>query len=216
MSNPRSNPGSTRASRLEAELRRQAGSHTRLSPEEERALLERRDEDAIDTLVKHNLDLVVAQAEGHLDRGLDFSDLYQEGAVGLVDAVTAYADGGDFRKFASLHIGLQMDSLIDAEAGARREAEADVDDTRALDLAQAAFMQRERRPATDQELADILGWDAARYERVRAMLERAREENDAATLTFLDEGGGELGIDFLDDEPPPDPRRRLPGAGPDD
>ena len=77
-------------------------------------------------------------------------------------------------------------------------------------------MQQRGRAATDVELADILGWDTARYERVKAMLDRARDANDAATLAFLDEGGSDLGIDFLDDEAPPDPRRQLPGAGPDD
>ena len=209
-------PGTESARRLEAELRRQARQGGRLSPDEERALLDRRDKDAVDTLVQHNLDLVVTQAEQHLGHGLDFADLYQEGAVGLVDAVSAYTDGADFRKFASLHIGLQMDSLIDAEAGAVREAQAGVDDTRALDLAQAAFLQREGRAATHAELAEALGWDGARLDRVKAMLDRAREDNDAATLAFLEEGASELGIDFLDDEPPPDPRRRLPGAGPDD
>src|SRR5258708_3956512 len=127
-------PDAESARRLEAELRRQAGRHARLSPDEEVALLDRRDKDATDTLVRHNLDLVITQVEQHLDRGLDFADLYQEGALGLVDAVSAYTGGGDFRKFASLHIGLQMDSLIDAEAAAGREAQADVDDTRALDL----------------------------------------------------------------------------------
>ena len=124
---------SSRNARLEADLRRQAKTYGRLTPEEEGALLASRDGDAFETLVKHNLDLVADQAESHAGRGLGFADLYQEGNVGLVDAIGAYDGKGAFRDFASLHIGLQMDSLIQTEAVARREAAADVEDARLPD-----------------------------------------------------------------------------------
>jgi RNA polymerase primary sigma factor len=205
--------------RIEADLRRQAEEYGRLSAEEEDALLTRRDGDAVDTLVKHNLDLVADQAEAHRDRGLGFADLYQEGNLGLVDAIAAYDGSGDFRDFARLHIGLQMDSLIETEASARKEAAADLEDVRALDFAEVALRQQLGRAASPKELADALHWDTERLEKVAANLEFARSENDAATITFLDEhSSDELGVDFLDDaaERERDPRRRPKGAGPDD
>jgi RNA polymerase primary sigma factor len=209
-------PEPSRSAQIEADLRRQAQHYGRLEAGEEEALLQRRDGDDVDALVKHNLDLVAGQAEAHLDQGLTFADLYQEGSVGLVDAIAAYDGRGDFRDFASLHIGLQMDSLIQSEAAARREAEADLDDVRALDLAQVALRQQLGREAAPAETAKALGWDMERVEKVQANLEYARQENDAATLNFLDDAShDELGVDFLE-EPEEDPRRRPSGAGPDE
>lgn len=209
---------SSPSARLEADLRRQAEQYRRLSVDEERALLATRDSDAVDTLVKHNLDLVAHQAEVHKGCGLGFADLYQEGNVGLVDAVMAYDGTGDFRNFASLHVGLQMDSLIETESSAQREAEADLEDVRALDLARTALAKQLSRRATEVEMAAALGWDMARLAKVQANLEHARQENDAATITFLDdESGDALGIDFVEAEPDErDPRRRPAGAGPDE
>jgi hypothetical protein len=69
-------------------------------------------------------------------------------------------------------------------------------------------------------MARILGWDLERARKIRAMVDRAREQSDAATITFLDDqDADQLGIDFLDEEPDqaePDPRRRPKGAGPDE
>jgi DNA-directed RNA polymerase sigma subunit (sigma70/sigma32) len=203
---------------LEAELRRQASSYTRLTAEQERELLERRpDPGAIATLVERNLDLVVAQADGHAGQALPFSDLYQEGTVGLVDAIGAYTGEGGFRQFASLHIGLQIDSLIRAEDDARAELESDVVDVKTLETAQVMFRRGNRREATAPEMQKLLGWDEGRLERIERMLDVARERNDAATINFLDDSDAEdLGIDFVEEEDSPDPRRRPSGAGPDE
>ena len=211
-----------RERRLEAELRRQAEEYGRLSPDEERRQVDLLPSaDAARSLVEHNLDLVVEQAEAHRDQGLVFSDLYQEGTVGLLDAVAAYptmtgagANRPGFREFASLHIGLQIDSLLQAEAEARKEAEDDVRDVRTLDMAQAMFRSQNRRDATPAEMQATLGWDEGRLERIERMLAVSREQNDAATLSVLEDAdGGELGVDFWEDQP--DPRRRPEGHGPD-
>ncbi|HEV1997788.1 MAG TPA: sigma factor, partial [Candidatus Dormibacteraeota bacterium] len=169
---------------------------------------------AAESLVEHNLDLVVTQAHTHLGRGLPFSDLYQEGSIGLVDAVGAYAGKGEFREFASLHIGLQMDSLIESENRARQETEEDVVDVRTLDMAQVMFRRENGRDAKPIEMQKSLGWDEGRMERIDRMLDLARERNDAATINFLEPSDADdLGIDFVDEQP--DPRRRPTGAGPD-
>ncbi|MFN2463736.1 MAG: sigma factor [Candidatus Dormibacteria bacterium] len=200
---------------LEEELRGQSAAYRRLEPETEAALLRRLpDPDAARQLVEHNLDLVVQQAEQHLDRGLLFSDLYQEGTLGLVDALTVYSGQGHFRDFASLHIGLQMDAQIQAEINAKKEAEDDITDVRMLETAQAMFRRDNRRDATPVELQKSLGWEEGRLERIDTMLSLAREQNDAATINFLDaDASDELGIDFQEDQP--DPYRRPQGHGPD-
>jgi DNA-directed RNA polymerase sigma subunit (sigma70/sigma32) len=201
---------------LDRVLHAQAAEQRPLSIEEERALFARLPEaEASRALVEHNLDLVVDQAERHEDRGLSFADLYQEGTVGLLDAVGAYTGHGTFRDFASLHIGLQMDSLIEAEVGARREADRYVADSRTLDLAQVMFRQQHHREPDQEELADLLKWDRAHLAKVMVMLEAARERNDLLTLEFLEDAGDEVpGTDYP--EPDKDPHRQLRGHGPDD
>lgn len=201
---------------LDRVLHAQAAEQRPLSVEEERALVARLpDAEASRALVEHNLDLVVGQAERHQDRGLSFADLYQEGTVGLLDAVGAYAGQGSFRDFASLHIGLQMDSLIEAEVSARREADRYVADSRTLDLAQVMFKQQHDREPDQEELAALLKWDRAHLAKVMAMLEAARERNDLLTLEFLEDAGDEVpGTDYP--EPEKDPHRQLRGHGPDD
>lgn len=200
---------------LEKELRDQADAYGRLEPDDEAELLNRvPDPRATESLVHHNLDLAVAQAEAHAGRGLPFSDLYQEGTIGLVDAIGAYGGKGAFRDFASLHIGLQMDSLIESEDQARKETEEDVADVRTLDMAQVMFRRENGRDARPVEMQQSLGWDEGRMERIERMLDLARERNDAATINFLEASDADdLGIDFVDEQP--DPRRRPQGAGPD-
>ena len=200
---------------LESELRQQAEQLGRLAPEREAEFLTRLpDPEATRKLIEHNLDLVVAQAEAHLNQGLLFSDLYQEGTLGLVDALTVYTGQGDFRDFASLHIGLQMDSQIQAEINAKKEAQEDIVDVKTLEMAQAMFRSDNKREATAMELQKQLGWDEGRLERIDTMLDLAREHNDAATINALDVADtDELGIDFVEEQP--DPYRRPQGAGPD-
>jgi DNA-directed RNA polymerase sigma subunit (sigma70/sigma32) len=204
-------------------LRAQGARFPALTAEEERDLFRRRDEAAvrddaaagrasIEDLVAHNLELVVDAADAKKGGALSFSDLYQEGSLGLIDAVKAYDGKGTFRDFARLHIGLQMDALINSEQEARREETEAVQDARTLDLAQVMFRRDNHRDASSEEMAKVLGWDITRVVRMEQMLDYARAQNDLATLAFI-ESADEL-VD-LDLEPEVDPYRRLPGAGPD-
>ncbi|MHB8509667.1 MAG: sigma factor [Candidatus Dormibacteria bacterium] len=203
------------AAAVEKELRRQAALYPRLTDEHESVLLGDRSLENSQELVRHNLDLVAEQAEAHAGRGLSFGDLYQEGAVGLLDAVGAYDGRGSFRQFASLHIGLQMDALLEVEAEELRAEALVVEDARVLDLAQVMFRKKNGRDATEVEMAEILEWDAARVKRMTAMLDDARSLNDQATANAIDLATDTLAeLDF--EEPEKDPRRRPGGHGPDD
>jgi RNA polymerase sigma factor (sigma-70 family) len=198
--------------RIEADLRAQASGFSRLTPEEEADLVARRaDPRAAEKLVQHNLDLVVEQADHHSGRGMFFGDLYQEGSVGLIDAVHAYSGKGNFRQFASLHIGLQIDSLIEAEGAARSEDEKLLDEVKSMDMADVVFRRENKRDATAQELAEMLRWPVEKVEEVKRMLELARLENDVHTLAFLEDAD----LEEIQKAPEADPYRRHQGAGPD-
>jgi RNA polymerase sigma factor (sigma-70 family) len=204
-----------REKREELILREQARAFARLAPEAEQALLARLpDAEAGEELVRHNLDLVAGQADAHAGQGVNFGDLYQEGSLGLIDAVKTYDGKTRFREFASLYIGLQMDAMIEGQAEARRADQQILDDAQTLDLAQIAFKARTRRQPTDAEMAEELGWSLQRIENMNAVLERARLANDESLVPFIDPA--ELEEIGLDVEPETNPYRQLPGAGPDD
>jgi DNA-directed RNA polymerase specialized sigma subunit len=198
----------------ERRLRQQASGHAALSAVEEANLLNARpDPEALESLLRHNLDLVVVQADAHAGQGLGFPDLYQEGTIGLIDAIRAFDGGGKFRDFASLHIGLQMDALLEEEKIARQEADVVLEDSRTLDLAEVMLRRDLKRDPTPEELAQALGWDQARVDRVAAVLDEARRRNDELTLELLDESDLASLEEFP--EPEADPYHRPPGAGPD-
>ena len=74
-----------------------------LSAEEEQALGARiaaGDTDALDTLIRHNLRLVVGVAKRFQGRGLDMADLFQEGCIGMIRAATKF-DHTRGRKFST-------------------------------------------------------------------------------------------------------------------
>jgi RNA polymerase primary sigma factor len=184
------------------ELLREARLAAALAPGEQEKLLERAalgDVSSQERLVAVNLTMVIRLALERGEQALSVPDLVQEGSIGLVEAVRAYADSGesDFTRFAEGKIGAQMDAAITAEAAAVRDAELLV--AAATDYERTQWLLRRElgREATEQELAEKLEWTAERTRYVARVVSDARRRHDEELLAFIDP---EV-IDFDDELP---------------
>lgn len=93
-----------------------------LTPQQERELAQRAtrgDKAAFDHLVEANLRFVVKIARGYQGYGLPFSDLVQEGNLGLIEAVRKFDPERGFRltTYASWWIRLYIQRAIEQKSG---------------------------------------------------------------------------------------------------
>lgn len=175
-----------------------------LQPGEEQTLLERAalgDRPSEDRLVAGHLAMVIRLAGSRGDQGLSVADLVQEGSIGLVEAVRAFAGSGapDFASFAEARVGAQMDAAVEAEAAALRDAHLLVN--AATDYERTEILMRHElgRPPTDPELAEKLEWSVERTHYVAQVVADARRGHDEELLTFIDPEAIEIDDDE-DDE----------------
>jgi RNA polymerase primary sigma factor len=173
-----------------------------LTGHEESALLERSsrgDKASQERLVAAHLDMVLRLAEARGEQRLSTADLVQEGSIGLVEAVRAFAINaqGDFGPFAEQLINLRIDDAIAAEAKAVRDAELLV--TAATDYERTDLVLRRElnREPTESELAEKLEWTIERTRYVAQVVADARRRYDEEMLQFIDPEA----IDFDADEP---------------
>ncbi len=85
--------------------------------EEEQKLAKRiaaGDKHAVDTLVEHNLKIVVTIANRHVGQGLSIDDLIQEGNIGLFEAALNWKVNGDARfiNYAQLWIRKRLNEAV--------------------------------------------------------------------------------------------------------
>jgi len=175
-----------------------------LQPGEEQTLLERAalgDRPSEDRLVAGHLAMVIRLAGSRGDQRLSVADLVQEGSIGLVEAVRAFAGSGapDFASFAEARVGAQMDAAVEAEAAAVRDAHLLVN--AATDYERTEILMRHElgRPPTDPELAEKLEWSVERTHYVAQVVADARRGHDEELLTFIDPEAIEIDDDE-DDE----------------
>jgi RNA polymerase primary sigma factor len=184
-----------------SKLVRQVETTRPLTDGEQVRLLERSalgDKASVERLVAASLGLVIRLAAARENQGLSMPDLVQEGSIGLVEAVRAFATSGesDFASFAERHVARQMDDAISAEGAAVRDAELLV--TAATDYERTELLMRrllERTP-TEDELAEKLEWTVERTRYVAHVVADARRRYDEEMLEFIDPAA----IDFDADE----------------
>jgi RNA polymerase primary sigma factor len=168
---------------------------------EEAVLLERvalGDRPSEDRLVAGHLALVIRIAGTRGEQGLSVADLVQEGSIGLVEAVRAFADSGetDFASFAEAKVGAQIDAAIAAEATAVRDEQLLVNAATDYERTEILMRRELGRPPTEPELAEKLEWTVDRTRFVAQVVADARRRHDEEMLAFIDPAA----IDFEDDD----------------
>ena len=125
-----------------------------LTPSDEEAiarLAQTGDQSALDTLVRSNLRFVISVAKRYQNRGLGFSDLIQEGNVGLITAAGKF-DPDQGVKFISYAVWWIRQSILAALAKQGRVVRLPLN--RATELARVVRVRAELRQKLDREPTD--------------------------------------------------------------
>jgi RNA polymerase primary sigma factor len=136
--------------------------HRILSRREEEALAKRiqgGDEAAWEELVQCNLRLVISIARGYLGRGLDLSDLIQEGNLGLMRAARGFDTrfGTKFSTYATWWIKQSISRAISNKASSIRIPIHAASEERAVNNARSHLRTVIGREPTAEELSEFVG-----------------------------------------------------------
>jgi len=168
-----------------------AGRAHRPDEAEHRRLIEaagRGDQTARDSLTNAHLDWVLSAAHERADRGLSQSDLFQEGTIGLMEAIQGFPTSGrtDFEAFVREQVADHMERALGDEKKA-------VDDSRLLLQAAHDYVEAEvdarrelGRQPTNVELAAKLEWSSQRTEEIGQMVSDAKRRHDEEILQYLE------------------------------
>lgn len=146
---------------------------------------------ARERLVEHHLRVALDEALVRGDRGLEVLDLYQEGTLATIVAVTEYASRGGapggLAAYVARVVGAHLDRALEAAAAERERADALLRDAQLYEIAEVSLRSELGRSATVTELAAALTWPEDRVNVVGAMLNSAREMYDADIVQYLDD-----------------------------
>ena len=170
-----------------------------VTPERERELAEliaQGDKDAKDELTVANLRLVVAIAKRHLNKGMFFLDLIQEGNMGLVKAVEKfdYQKGYKFSTYATWWIRQAITRAIADQARTIRIPVHMVETIHKVSRASRQLLQEFGREPTTDEIAQALDMTP---EKVREIMKIAQDPVSLET-PIGEEEDSHLG-DFVED-----------------
>lgn len=160
------------------------------------------------TLVQAHLDWVAAEAAARPDRGLGDGDLFQEGTIGLMEAIRRFGSSGaaDFEVFARALVGAEIDRALAAEAATAQDVQGLVEAAEQYQHTESGFRVEFGREATNDELAEKLEWSRERTEEVGRLVDEACRRHDLDLVAYLDPDHPDAGA--IDPAPSGDERRR--------
>jgi DNA-directed RNA polymerase sigma subunit (sigma70/sigma32) len=191
-SSPDQEPGEERSDdRRVEELAAAARREHQLDPTEHARLVEaagRGDQQARDSLTSAHLDWVLSAARERADRGLSQSDLFQEGTIGLMEAIEGFPRSGrtDFEAFVREQVGRHMDQALGAEQKAVEDSRMLVQAAHDYEEAEVSARRELGRPPTNLELAAKLEWSIRRTEEIGLMVADARHRHDEEIVQYLE------------------------------
>lgn len=171
-----------------------------ISPEEETELasrIQKGDETARRELVEANLRFVVSVAKQYQGRGLELSDLINEGNVGLMKAAERFDPTRGF-KFISFAVWWIRQSILQAISDQSRIVRLPLNKLGELNRiyrVKADFNQKNGREPSDDELADLLGVSREKLTEVQ----NSSYGHLSFDSPFGDDGDGTL-LDVVPDE----------------
>ena len=133
-----------------------------LTFEEERALANKiaaGDEEAVDTMVMHNLRLVVSIAKKYTGCGLSLLDLIQEGNTGLIEAAHKYDVNKGFRfsTYATWWVRQKIGRALSDQSRSIRIPAHIAELVSRIKKVTGILIQKLGRTPTEEELAEVLG-----------------------------------------------------------